>query len=56
MIVGDRTGFVHVLDTQSGELISRVQLSGPIDIAPAAAGHSVYVVTANGKLSRLSVS
>jgi outer membrane protein assembly factor BamB len=56
LIVGDRTGFVHVLNTQNGELISRVQLSGPIDIAPAVAGHSVYVVTANGKLSRLSVS
>lgn len=56
LIVGDRIGFVHVLSTQNGELIGRVQLSGPIDIAPAAAGNSVYVMTANGKLSRLSVS
>ena len=56
IIVGDRTGFVHVLATQNGELISRIQLSGPIDIAPAAAGNNVYVMTANGKLSRLSVS
>ena len=56
LIVGDSTGFVHVLATQNGELISRVQLSGPIDIAPAVAGNSIYVMTANGKLSRLSVS
>ena len=56
LIVGDRTGLLHVLATQNGELISRVQLSGPIDIAPAVSGHSVYVLTANGKLSRLSVS
>ena len=56
LIVGDRSGYMHVLATQNGELISRIQLSGPIDIAPAVAGNSVYVMTANGKLSSLSVS
>ncbi len=56
LIVGDRTGFVHLLTKQSGELISRIQLSGSVDIAPAVAGNSIYVLTANGKLSRLSVS
>ena len=56
LIVGDRTGFVHVLATQNGELVSREQVSGPVDIAPAVAENSVYVMTANGKLSRFSVS
>lgn len=56
LIVGDRTGFLHVLATQNGELVSRVQMSGPVDIAPAVAENSVYVMTANGKLSRFSVS
>lgn len=56
LIVGDRTGFMHVIATQNGELIARQQLSGPIDIAPAVAGNNIYVMTANGKLSRLSVS
>jgi len=56
LIVGDKTGYLHVLSTQNGELISRTQLSGPIDIAPAVAGNSVYVMTANGKLNRFSVS
>ena len=56
LIVGDRTGFVHVLAAQSGALISRKQLSGPIDIAPAVSGNSIFVMTVNGKLNRLSGS
>lgn len=56
LIVGDRTGYLHVLATHNGELISRTRLSGPIDIAPAVAGNKIYVLTANGKLNRLSVS
>lgn len=56
LIVGDRTGYVHVLSSSSGEMLSRTQSSGSIDIAPAVAGHSIYVMTANGKLSRFSVS
>lgn len=56
LIVGDRTGLMHMLSLSNGELISRTQMSGPVDIAPAVAGNSVYVITANGKLSRYSVS
>ena len=56
LVVGDRTGYVHVLSSSSGEVLSRTKLSGSIDIAPAVAGNSVYVMTANGKLSRFSVS
>lgn len=56
LIVGDKTGILHVLSTQSGEFISRAQLSGAITIAPGVAGKEVYVMTANGKLSRFSVS
>ena len=56
LIVGDRTGYLHVIATQNGALIARKQLSGAIDIAPAVTGNSIYVMTANGKLNRLSVS
>jgi outer membrane protein assembly factor BamB len=56
LIVGDRTGYLHVLATHNGELISRTQLSAPIDIAPAVSGNTIYVMTTNGKLTRLSVS
>lgn len=56
LIVGDRTGYLHVIATQNGTLITRKQLSGAIDIAPAVVGNNIYVMTANGKLNRLSVS
>ena len=56
LIVGDRTGYLHVIATRNGTLIARKQLSGAIDIAPAVVGNNIYVMTANGKLNRLSVS
>ena len=56
LVVGDKTGYLHLLSTQSGEIISRTQLSGAIDIAPTVSGNHVYVMTANGKLNCLSVS
>ena len=55
LIVGDRTGLLHVLSTQTGKLIGRLQLGGSIDISPAISGNSVYVMTANGKLNRIVV-
>ncbi len=56
LVVGDKTGYLHLLSTQSGEIVSRTQLSGAIDIAPTVSGNHVYVMTANGKLNCLSVS
>ena len=56
MVVGDRTGYLHLLSTQNGELLSRTQLSGAIDISPSVSGNRVYVMTANGKLNCISVS
>lgn len=56
LIVGDRTGYLHVLGTHNGELLARTKLSAPIDIAPAVAGNNIYVMTANGRLNRFSVS
>jgi len=56
LVVGDRTGYLHLLSTQNGELLSRTQLSGAIDISPSVSGHRVYVMTANGKLNCISVS
>lgn len=55
LIVGDKSGYLHVLSTQQGTLVSRVALNGPIEIAPVASKRSVYVMTANGELTRLSV-
>ena len=56
LVVGDKTGMLHVLSAKNGEFISRAQLGGAITISPGVSGNSVYVLTANGKLSRFSVS
>lgn len=56
LIIGDKTGLVHVLSKQDGELISRVQLGAAVSIAPAVSANDVYIMSNNGKLSRFSVS
>ncbi|WED44377.1 outer membrane protein assembly factor BamB [Legionella cardiaca] len=56
IIVGDKTGLLHVLAKSSGDLISRAQLSGSITTAPSISSNSIYVMTSNGKLNRFSVS
>ena len=55
LIVGDRTGYLHLLSTQNGELLARTSLGGAIDISPSVSGQRVYVMTANGKLNCISV-
>nr|WP_176695313.1 outer membrane protein assembly factor BamB [Legionella massiliensis] len=56
LIVGDKTGLLHVLATQNGDLVSRAQVGGAISIAPTVTGNNVYVMSTNGSLSRFSVS
>lgn len=56
LIIGDKTGLVHVLSKQDGELISRVQLGAAVSIAPAVSANDIYIMSNNGKLSRFSVS
>lgn len=56
LLLGDKTGLLHILSTQNGEILGRIQLSESIDIAPTVSGRDIYVMTANGKLNHLSVS
>lgn len=56
IVVGDKTGMLHILSAKNGEFISRAQLGGAITISPGVSGNSVYVLTSNGKLSRFTVS
>lgn len=55
LVVGDKAGYLHVLTTQSGAMVSRKLLDGAIEIAPSVDNHSFYVMTANGKLHHLSL-
>ncbi len=56
LVVGDKTGIIHIISTKNGAFLARKQLGGAIIIAPAVANNKIYVMTADGKLSRLTVS
>lgn len=56
LLVGDKNGFLHGLNIQNGELVSRTQVNGPVLAAPVVSGSNVYILTANGRLSLFSVS
>jgi outer membrane protein assembly factor BamB len=55
LIVGDKTGLLHVIALDTGGLQARSQLSGAIDAAPVVARDKLYVQTTNGMLNQLSV-
>lgn len=55
LLIGDKTGFLHVLSANTGEFLSRTNVGGTINVAPSVAAQDVYVVTTNGKLSRFSI-
>ncbi|CEK10632.1 outer membrane protein assembly factor BamB [Legionella hackeliae] len=56
LVVGDKTGLLHVLAKNNGNLLSRAQLGGSITTAPSVSSNNIYVMTNNGKLNRFSVS
>ena len=55
VLVGDKTGLLHVLDAQQGEPVARLQLGSAIDVAPTISGNRAYVMTAAGQLTCFSV-
>ncbi|KGP62305.1 dehydrogenase [Legionella norrlandica] len=56
LAVGDKTGYLHIISTQTGELMGRSQLSGGVAVAPSVSGKKMYVLTDNGMLNQLAVS
>lgn len=56
LVVGDKTGYVHFIDVQSGEMLARFKVSGGVSISPSVSGRTLYVLTDNGMLNQLSVS
>jgi outer membrane protein assembly factor BamB len=56
LVVGDKTGYLHIIESKTGELLARSQLSGGISISPSVVGRNLYVLTNNGMLNQLSVS
>lgn len=55
LVVGDETGYVHVLNALTGELVGRTSLGAPIYDSPVVSENRLYVITAHGTLHRLVV-
>lgn len=56
IVVGDKTGYLHFIGSQTGELLARSQLSGGVSVSPTVTGRTLFVLTDNGMLNQLSVS
>ncbi len=55
LIVGDKTGLLHMLALQNGDLQSRAQLKGAISLAPTVVHNHIFTVAADGRLSCFAV-
>lgn len=55
LALGDATGALHLLSTQSGEFLSRKQFNAPIYSSPTAHNNELYVLTSDGRLNELTV-
>lgn len=55
LIVGDKTGLLHMLALQNGDLQSRAQLKGAISLAPTVVQNRIFTVAADGQLSCFAV-
>lgn len=52
IVVGDFEGYLHFLDTASGEMLARVSHGGePLRVAPVVAGDLLLVLSDDGKLA-----
>ncbi|KTD62737.1 outer membrane protein assembly factor BamB [Legionella shakespearei] len=56
VVVGDKTGYLHFIEAQTGELLARAQLPGSVSVSPTVTGRTLFVLTDNGMLNQLSVS
>lgn len=55
LFIGDKTGYLHALNTFDGAIISRTKLSGPIEISPVIENKNLIIMTSNGKINSVSV-
>ncbi|MBI2786555.1 MAG: outer membrane protein assembly factor BamB [Legionella longbeachae] len=56
LVVGDKTGYLHFIDSQTGEILAHSKISGGISVSPSVIGKKLYVLTDNGMLNQFSVS
>ncbi|OGV31883.1 MAG: outer membrane protein assembly factor BamB [Legionellales bacterium RIFCSPHIGHO2_12_FULL_35_11] len=56
IVVGDKTGFLHIISTKDGNLIGRKKLGSAINISPVVSKDIAYTLLKNGNLTATQVS
>ncbi|MDF1683427.1 MAG: outer membrane protein assembly factor BamB [Legionellaceae bacterium] len=55
LLVGDKTGFLHLIDVKHGDFVARHALGSPIVVGPLVSSDRIYVITAQGQLQCFSI-
>lgn len=56
LIVADKSGYLHALAVNSGELLGRTKLSGSVNISPVVSGNFAYTIANDGVVSATKIS
>ncbi len=56
LIVGDKTGLVHIISAENGQFLARLQLDSAVSYPVSTLGHTMYVMTSKGQLNCFVVS
>lgn len=56
LIVADKSGYLHVLALNNGELLGRTKLSGAVNISPVVHGNFAYTIANDGVVSATKIS
>ena len=56
LLVGDKTGILHLLDAKHGDFVARHALGSPITVGPLVSSNRIYVMTAQGQLQCFSIT
>ncbi|MEY3058525.1 MAG: hypothetical protein RI941_1250, partial [Pseudomonadota bacterium] len=52
VLMGDQQGYVHLINQNSGEMVSRIRHdSSPVSAAPIAAGGVIIIASQGGKIT-----
>jgi outer membrane protein assembly factor BamB len=55
LLVGDKTGFLHLIDVKHGDFVARHALGSSIIVGPLVSDNHIYVITASGQLQCFSI-
>lgn len=55
LVIGDKTGYMHLVNAQNGMTIARYKLNSGISYTPLFNNNRVYILTDNGMLNKIKI-